>query len=59
MNTKEMISEEVTVEEIMADLLQEYSEEITSVDFRVHTARVKRDMIKTTRKFMKGKFKKK
>lgn len=51
--------EGLSVEEILADLLEEYDEHVQSVDFRVHTDRVKRDMIKTTRKFMKGKFKKK
>jgi|TARA_R110001606_G_scaffold350654_1_gene500804 hypothetical protein len=59
MNSKELVSEDITVEQIIEDLLEEYEDDISAVDFRVHTARVKRDMIKTTRKFMKGKFKKK
>lgn len=59
MDSKEMALADITVEEILSDLLEEYEDEIESVDFRVHTERVKRDMIKTTRKFMKGKFRKK
>ena len=51
--------EELSVEDILAELLEEYDEHVESVDFRVHTEKVKRDMIKSTRKFMKGKFKKK
>ena len=51
--------EDLSVEDILAELLEEYDEHVESVDFRVHTEKVKRDMIKSTRKFMKGKFKKK
>jgi hypothetical protein len=59
MDSKELVAADLSVEDILADLLDEYEDEIQSVDFRVHTDRVKRDMIKTTRKFMKGKFRKK
>lgn len=59
MDSKELAVADITVEEILSDLLQEYEDDIDAVDFRVHTERVKRDMIKTTRKFMKGKFRKK
>lgn len=59
MNSKELIEDGVTIDELLGELLDEYESQIQSVDFRVHTERVKRDMIKTTRRFMKGKFKKK
>lgn len=59
MDSKELAVADITVEEILSDLLEEYQDDIDAVDFRVHTERVKRDMIKTTRKFMKGKFRKK
>lgn len=58
-DSKELLEDGITAEEVVAEMLDEYDGEISSIDFRVHTERVKRDMIKTTRKFMKGKFKKK
>jgi hypothetical protein len=59
MNSQELVEEGYTIDELLGELLDEYEDQIQTVDFRVHTERVKRDMIKTTRKFMKGKFKKK
>lgn len=59
LDSKEALEDGVTAEEVVAEMLEEYDNEITSIDLRVHTEKVKRDMIKTTRKFMKGKFKKK
>ena len=59
MDSKEFLEDGVTAEEVVAEMLEEYNDEIATIDFRVHTQKVKRDMIKNTRKFMKGKFKKK
>jgi hypothetical protein len=58
MDQRKLLKEGTTVDEVLNDLLAEYEDTISKVDFRVHTDKVKRDMIKTTRKFMKGKFRK-
>lgn len=39
-------------------LLEEYEDEIVNVDFRMDTVKVKRDIQKKTRQFIKGKNKK-
>jgi hypothetical protein len=58
MDTRHLLDEGTTVDKVLEELLQEYDGQIDKVDFRLHTDKVKRDMIKTTRKFMKGKFRK-
>lgn len=45
------------VSEELESLLEEYGDEIENVDFRLDTTRVKRDIQKKTRQFIKGKTK--
>jgi len=43
----------VDVETALADLMEQYQDEITHVDFRLDTEKVKRDISKRTHIFMK------
>jgi hypothetical protein len=49
--TKE--NESIDVEKALADLIDQYQDEITHVDFRLDTEKVKRDISKRTHIFMK------
>ena len=47
------------LDDAISDLFQEYGDEIVHVDFRLNTAKVKRDVQKQTRAFLKNPTKKK
>lgn len=46
-------SSDVNVEDALADVMEEYQADITHVDFRLDTEKVKRDISNRTRIFMK------
>tara|TARA_B100000902_G_scaffold150826_1_gene147359 strand:- start:34885 stop:35184 length:300 start_codon:yes stop_codon:yes gene_type:complete len=41
------------VDDVLDEFFQEYEDKIESVDFRIHTEKLKRDVTKRTKKFMK------
>lgn len=46
-------NKEVSIEEMLEELFNEYEDEIKSIDFRLDTDKVKRDITKKTSAFLK------
>jgi len=44
---------EIDLEEAIEDLMEEYEDSIINVDFRLNTAKVKKDITERTRRFLK------
>lgn len=51
--THESETKEKDIETMLADLFEEYSEEIKSINFTLDTEKVKRDVTKRTNRFIK------
>lgn len=51
--TKNKLDSEINIEDTLADFFETYEKDISDIDFRLDTDRIKRDIGKRTKRFLK------